>query len=652
MWNVPHLPCSPCPINAGWTGEYANVMLKIDPIESWTRTDFQGEKWDWLRDSCSKDDYPSFLSGLIGAGARKFHNLLRFYVHCSIDLDFHIAGDQTPSGLMGIVAPVCNFMRTILMNEDLDSRVFVWLCNGTASKTLFCHEILYNPHIPLDLLMSVNRSFRMTFADRLFEENWRRFPFRFEMERRSIPAWKIPLARGFLVRGPEMAMAMRDEDHSALIDVIARCETWEEYEMMTMVSSSSALRLRKRVFGGRWSEAGRRPRAGFRRSWMLDDRIIGASVFFHDAYHLARSDRDPADIAHISPSNGTWMKDPEAGEMMDLAGVIAVSDADVEMMSVHQFLKGSPPGAWESLKTVLNEDWFIREIHPDRKISEMVDWIVENGNVALGIGILFTVAGMFRGSKPLTLAIAEMKRVGAWEEWSAPLREHMPGTFAKMSTHHYNLEMIDEIHRRFGSLDSIIDLNEFIEFVFEGEIPEKIICYHGTSDHRYKNGFPGVDCPSIREVGIIPPSRMGTSGYEERGTDLDIVFAASNPTVSIFYSFRSVGQDADMGISSKPIILEIEVETDDVTRRSFVTEWYYPPAGEEVTLAEAICGFPLRHSDKTEGPPSHIVITRGEIGPSCLLRVIELPEDEGAAAEVLDVRDSPNGLRPKFSPFP
>ena len=622
MWKISNVSVTPCPIKNAWTSEYANVILKIEPIESWTRTNFEGEQWDWIRDSV---DYSSFRDNLFSAGPRKFLNLMRFYVHCSVDLDFLIEESQVPLGLIGIEGRVCDFMRTLLMNEDLGENVFHWLTHGSVSDSVFCEEIAYNPNIPLNILLSISRSLRMTFDDHLFAHHWERFPERFEMEREAISPQMIPVVRGVLVRGPELAHAMRDEDHSAIIDAIARCETWEEYEMMMITSSPSAIRMIPRT--SRLSSNGLLKRDGL-TSWCLSEEAVSFSIFFHDAYHLCRSGRDPSEISHISPSNGTWVDDEGEDDcVVDLAGVVMPKSSS-NILSVQQFVDANGRDAWDSINMVMNGPVLIdeREAPPN---SGIVSWIIDHPDASIGIAYLFKNTEFFRKSSGLALAISRMKIDGVWDVWSRSVAERFPDVFEGLDRHHYDLDVIRDLIDNFGGLDVQVGILDFFSFLSGCG---RIRCFHGTSSHRYQNGFPGSKSPPIRDVGLIPPKELNTEEYESRESDLDIVFMSTDPIEALSYSFRSVGQDGKMGVESLPILIETDLDQDDedVISSVFFNMRRLDLLGEKFPVSEFILGIEPFSDEGFD-----IVVTKKFVHPSLISRVIHLPEGEDEAIEFI-----------------
>jgi len=595
-------------------------MLKIDPVESWTRTDFEGSPWDWVREDCSNEDFDSFKSHLSDAGPRKFVNLMRFYMHCSTHLDFCVSDEDVPSGLRGIEPSVCNFMRRVLMDEDIGRRTFEWIMR---SNTVSCHEIFYNPNIPIDLLMSINRSFTMSFQDEIFRDHWERFPFRFEREKDSLPECKIPVVRGLLVRGPEMAMAMRDEDHSALIDAMERCETWEEYEMMCFVSSSSSIRLRNRD-------------PLFLREIPLSsdyERIVGSSVLFYDSYHLAKAGRHPSCISHLSPSKATLTDHPtKDGCKIDLADFVHFS-AQHDDISVRDFIDGPLDGMWESVSSVLRDDILFN--YGEVGIDD-IRWIMNDHRAPYGIGFLMFVESLSASvMRAIAISVAEMKRTNRWDEWSSGLRLKMPDMAEMIGKNHYDVESLSKIVSRFGPIGSIVDINDFVSFIFNIDAPDSIKMYHGTSDHRFHEGFPGTIFPPIIEVGIVPPQKMGTQDYESRKDCLDVVFMTSSPSLASNYAYKSVCQDDELGVKSSPILLEIDIDRDSSIEKLLLSGMFSYPTRESVTLAEAICCIPLSSPEGVgENGLSEIILTKETIPPSMISREIFIPErehfDEGA----------------------
>ena len=587
-------------------------MLNIDPIEAWTRTNFEGNEWKWLRESCETQDYDSFREGMFGASPFKWVKVLRFYVHCSTDLGFFVSDDQTPSGLRGIVSELCFFVRRLLMDEDLGWRIFEWLFH---SRTIYSPEIMFNMNLPLELLRKFLLYYRMTFNDALFADYGLRFSQRFEMERYRIPNEQIPGIRGLLVMGPRLAVAMKDKDHSAVIDAIAACETWEEYEMMMAVASSSTIRMRTTrqryangLFGGRFS------------------------TFFHDAYHLCMSGRSPSEISHISPKNATLRMGAD-GKRRDLAGLL-LEDGDMDMMTVQDFIDRFSERAWESLKIVIRDDV---DVDTD-DVAGFVSSISSNKDAAIGIGILFMLNDMFRTNRHLALTISIMKIRGEWEDWSDGLEEIDPMAFAEFSHHHYDLDFVRGMIERFGcpsdpdlGLGNILNQDEALASIIN--IEDTIDCYHGTSDHRYENGFPGKNLPGIREIGIVSPRILETEEFESRDSELDVVFSSVNPLVAKEYSFKSVGQDANFGISSKPIIIKMKVDVDSKIIDQLRGAFYNKSGSREISLAAFICGFKMDYERNTV---ENLVVTKEKFLPSSIIDIIRLSEDEIVAGNDLN----------------
>lgn len=170
-----------------------------------------------------------------------------------------------------------------------------------------------------------------------------------------------------------------------------------------------------------------------------------------------------------------------------------------------------------------------------------------------------------------SLLMSKLMAEGRWEEWCEG-RSTLDGYFPEYIG---GFAWPDPLVMRrlldhFGGLEVSATLAEVAEVAFDVRLDDhgriaatrdqRLRLHHGTSDHRLYSGCPfNPEFGPIVEEGLMTPAAMKSSDYESRSDGLGEVYLAMNPQTAVEYAKRSVGQDARMGIQSKPVILVADV---------------------------------------------------------------------------------------------